>query len=290
MSASSTPSDSTTSRWCDLGAEGLGVVGDGRLEVTDGDGDVVDLGEEHAAILRHSDPPERTAERSPADDVRRRAAAGRPARGPTSPPSARGRRTARRPARRSGRRPRRASGRGANSMRRLPPACCATASCGFPSNRRITSRSGCSMHHRAIAAVSRADAAGGSFHHPRTTAPITLFPSTIQVRSVVADHACVIATTNGRACGRGRGSAQLAAGVALEQGDLVLADALALLGVRDALARPRAPGTARRACPRPGSCGPCCAASPTSSSVNTCDMTGWMRPWSMRRFMFHASW
>ena len=47
MSASSTPSLSTTSRWCDLGAERLLVVGDGGLEVADGDGDVVDLGQQH---------------------------------------------------------------------------------------------------------------------------------------------------------------------------------------------------------------------------------------------------
>ena len=56
-SASSTPSDSTISRWCTSAPKVSRVVRDGRLEVVDGDGDVVDLGEQHAGDARP--PPHR---------------------------------------------------------------------------------------------------------------------------------------------------------------------------------------------------------------------------------------
>ena len=39
----------------DLGAERLAVVVDGRLEVVDGDGDVVDLGEQRSDVAATSD-------------------------------------------------------------------------------------------------------------------------------------------------------------------------------------------------------------------------------------------
>ena len=48
-SASSTPSDSTTSRWLMVAAEHVLVVLHGGFEIVDGDGDVVDLGEQHGS-------------------------------------------------------------------------------------------------------------------------------------------------------------------------------------------------------------------------------------------------
>jgi methylmalonyl-CoA epimerase len=45
----------------DLGAERPAVVVDGGLEVTDGDGDVIDLGEEHAYMLLARTPQRETA-------------------------------------------------------------------------------------------------------------------------------------------------------------------------------------------------------------------------------------
>ena len=78
--------------------------------------------------------------------------------------------------------------------------------------------------------------------------------------------------------------------VPAEEGDLVLADALALLGVVDAEALARAPGSSTPSLP---SCSLRWTGTGGLADVrragSTADSTGWIRPWSISRLASHAS-